>query len=222
MRTHPVSLRLEGRPCVVLGGDQVATAKAESCLQAGATVTVVALSVTPALAGWIAGGRMRHEARGYRPGDLAGAVLAYAVTCDPEVIASLVAEATRERVWLNVVDMPAACSFFAPAVVARGDLQIAVGTGGASPALAAHLRRTLDSQFGPEYGPFVAILGAVRRALADDPTRAPVRGEVVTTLLFSPLLDLVRRGERDGVDALLARVAGPECTLAALGVPSWS
>src|SRR5262245_7415822 len=218
MQTHPVFLCLEGRSCVVIGGDAATAPKVAACLRAGALVTVVAPELTDELAALAAAGRLRHEAREYRPGDLAGAALVYASTKDRALIAQLVAEAARERVPLNVIDTPEACTFLSPAVVDRGDLQIAIGTGGASPALAARLRRELEAQIGPEYAPFVAILGAIRRALAADPARAPTRAEVVTTLLGSPLLDLVRRGERAEVDALLADVAGRGCTLARLGV----
>jgi siroheme synthase-like protein len=209
MRTHPVFLRLEGRRCVILGDDAAAASKARVCLAAGGEVTVVAATVPPDLAA-----RVRHLARAYRPGDLAGAFLAYASTRDPATITALASEAAAERVLLNVVDLPDACTFLSPAVVARGDLQIAVGTGGASPGLAADLRRALEGQVGPEYGPFVAILGAVRRALAADPGRT----DVVATLVRSPLLDLVRAGRRDEIDALLARVAGDDMTLERLGV----
>lgn len=209
MRTHPVFLRLEGRRCVIVGDDLAALAKARACLAAGGDVTLVAATAPAELAT-----RVRHVARAYRPGDLAGVFLAYASTRDPETIAALAAEAAAERALLNVIDVPDACTFLAPAVVARGDLQIAVGTGGASPGLAADLRRALEGQVGPEYGPFVAILGAVRRALATDPART----DVVATLARSPLLDLVRAGRRDAIDELLARVAGDGMTLARLGV----
>jgi siroheme synthase-like protein len=214
MRTHPVALCLEGRRCVVVGGDAAAEGKARACLDAGAVVTVVAAESTPALRALGAGGQVEHLAREYQPGDLAGAFLAYASVDSPSRAAALRAEAERERVLLNVIDRPEACTFIAPAVVARGQLTIAVGTGGTSPALAARLRRRLEEHFGPEYGPYVAILGAVRDRLAGDPARADVLG----TLLESPLLDLVRRGDRDAIDPLLARTVGAGCTLAVLGV----
>ena len=210
MRTHPVFLRLEGRRCVIVGGDEAAGRKASACLAAGAEVTVVAPVLPPGLAA----PPIRHVARPYRPGDLAGAFLAYAATRDLETVGALVAEARREHVLLNVIDVPDACTFISPAVVDRGDLQIAIGTGGASPALAAHLRRTLEQEVGPEYAAFVAILGAVRGARRADPSR----GEIVAALVGSPLLDLVRRWRRDEIDALLARVAGVDCTLDRLGI----
>jgi precorrin-2 dehydrogenase/sirohydrochlorin ferrochelatase len=218
MRSHPVFLRLEGRRCLIVGGDSPAAAKAAACARAGASVTVVAQTLEAELASLAAKGAVRHVPRAYRAGDLAGMFLAYVSSRDPEAIRQLADEAERERVLLNVIDVPAASSFISPAVVERGDLKVAVGTGGASPALAARLRQELEQRVGPEYGPFVAILGAVRRLLADDPSRAADRGEVVTRLVTSPLLELVRGGRRGEIDALLCRLAGEGCTLDRLGV----
>ena len=214
MRTHAVFLLLEGRSCVVVGGDGMAESKVDACLAAGGAVTVVAASLTAGLEALADAGRIRHVARSYRPGDLTGATLAYGVAADAATIAALREEAGRERVLLNVVDRPEACDFFAPAVVARGELQVAIGTGGASPGLASALRRDLEERLGPEYGPFVAILGAVRRHLATDPRRIAV----MDALLASPLLDVVRRGARDEADRLLGGLVGDGCTLARLGV----
>ena len=214
MRTHPVFLRLEGRRCVVLGGDVAAAGKAISCHRAGALVTVVAPELTPELAAAVAAGHLRHLARPYQEGDLSGALLCYASTRDSALVGRLRAEAERERVLLNVIDTPETSGFISPAVVERGELQIAIGTGGASPGLAARLRGELETWLGPEYGPFVTILGAVRRALATDARRTDVLGE----LLASPLLELVRQRRREEIDALLARIAGDGLTLAGLGV----
>lgn len=214
MRTHAVFLRLDGRRCVVVGGDPVAESKALECVAAGGRVTVIAPEVTPSLAERHAAEVIAWKARPYLPGDLAGAVLAYAVTRDPALIEGLRDEAARERVLLNVADVPDACSFYAGAVVDRGDLRIAIGTGGASPGLASRLRRELEVQVGPEYEPFVAILGAVRRRLDGDPARIAV----MSSLLDSPLLDLVRRDDRGAIDRLLAEVAGDGCTLERLGL----
>jgi len=214
MRTHPVFLCLEGRRCVVVGDDEGAAAKARACAEAGARVTVLAPRAAPAIAALAGEGLVVHEARAFRPGDLAGAAVAYASTADAGLVAELVAEAERERVLLNVLDRPDACTFFSPAVVVRGDLRIAIGTGGASPGLAARLRRAIEADVGPEYAPFVAILAAVRRLLADRPERAAV----LNALVESPLLGLVRDRRAAEVDALLGRAVGDGVTLARLGV----
>ncbi len=214
MRTHPVFLRLDGRACVVVGGDAAAESKVAGCLEARAVVRVIAPEVTAGLAARATEGALVWLRREYQAGDLAGVFLAYAVTRDPALIARLRAEGDRERVLLNVLDVPEACTFFAPAIVDRGDLRIAVGTGGASPALAGRLRRQLEEVVGVEYTTLVAILGAVRRRLEGDSSRRAV----TDSLLDSPLLELVRRRDRAGIDTLLGRVAGAGCTLAALGV----
>ena len=202
---------------MVVGGDEAAGAKALACVRAGGRVTVVASEPVAAVSALGAQG-IQLERRAYRAGDLKGAFLAYASTRDPELIRRLVEEADREGVLLNVMDVPEACTFISPAVLERGDLKIAIGTGGASPGLAARLRRDLEAHVGPEYVPFVSILAAVRRTLAGDPVRAPARGQVVGTLLTSELLELVRLGRRSEIDALLTHVAGAGCTLDRLGV----
>ena len=106
---------------------------------------------------------------------------------------------------LNVIDVPEACSFLAPAVVSRGELQVAIGTGGASPSLAARLRRELESAAGRR------VRSARRRSSAPCGVagrRRRAAPAVLAALLDSPLLDLLRRGDRPAVDALLARIAG--------------
>jgi siroheme synthase-like protein len=214
MRTHPVFLRLDGRRCVVVGGDDAARAKVEACLAAGASVRVIAAAPHTALRDLAAQGRIELCARPYADGDLEGALVAYASERNPATVARLREEADRARVLLNVLDVPDACSFFSPAVVARGDLQVAIGTGGASPGLAARLRRELETAIGPEYEPYVAILGAVRRRFAGEAGRA----QAIERLVESDLLALVRRGEAPAVDALLRTVGGEDCTLDGLGI----
>lgn len=214
MRTHPVFLRLTGRRCVVIGGDETAALKARACMDAGGDVTVIAPTLVPDLARAVAAGGASHHARAYRAGDLAGAILAYASTRDAALVERLRAEAEREHVLLNVADMPDACTFIAPAVLARGELQVAVGTGGASPGLASRVRSEIAEVVGPEYGTLTAILGALRALLPAGPERV----EVLTRLLDSPLLDLVRRGRRAEIDALLETAGVPGCTLERLGI----
>jgi siroheme synthase-like protein len=214
MGTHPVFLCLANRRCVVLGGDEQAAAKALACRRGGATVTVVARALVPALEEEIAGGRMTHLAREYRAGDLAGAFVCYASLRDGEEVARVRAEARREGVLLNVMDTPDACDFFAGAVVERGALMIAIGTGGKSPALAARLRERIAADVGAEFGMVVEILGEVRRRLAG---RAD-RNAVLRTLAGSELAALLRAGDLVAVDRLLTRTAGTDCSLARLGI----
>lgn len=210
MPTHPVFLCVEGRRCLVAGGDAAAARRARALHTAGATVTVVAPRLGPEMASLLAGGGIEHLARDVRPGDLTGVFLAYATGLSETEAAALAAEATVARALLNVTDQPRFCSFHEPAVVDRGGFKIAVGTSGASPGLAAAVRGELDARFGPEYRSFVGILTAVRRWRRG--------GAAVEALRRSTLLDLVRAGRIDDIDRLLTAVVGEGCTLAALGV----
>ncbi len=79
------------------------------------------------------------------------------------------AEAKSRGVLCNTVDEPERCDFYFPAVVRRGELQIAISTGGLSPALAQRLRKDLELQFGPEWEEWVAKLGRTRDELKSIP-----------------------------------------------------
>ena len=164
----PIFLDVTGRECVVVGGGEVAARKVESLLEAGARVTVVSPRLSPPLESLVASRSVTHLARDYQRGDIRGCVLVYAATDDPKLHRDLAAEARALGIPVNVVDVPELCTFIAPAVLQRGALQIAISTGGASPAFAARLRRDLEDQFGPEYARTLEVLRAARRRLHAD------------------------------------------------------
>jgi len=161
----PLFVVLEGRPCVVLGGGLVAERKVDALLAAGAVVTVVSPTLTPALARLVAVGRVAHVARAYAEGDLVGAALAIAATDDGRVNAAVAAEGRARGVWVNAVDDPVHCDAIVPAVVRRGAVTVAISTGGASPALARTIRERLEHALPPAYGVLLDIAGEARRAL---------------------------------------------------------
>jgi siroheme synthase-like protein len=151
MGFYPVFLDLSDRRCLVVGGGTVAERRVEALLEAGAAVTLVSPTLTPALAALAAAGRIRHVARAYEPGDLAGAALAFTAADDPAVSPVVAREARERGVWLNAADEPVHCDFILPGLVRRGVLTVAVGSGGASPALTRALREHLDGTLGPEW-----------------------------------------------------------------------
>ena len=157
-------LDLRGRRCLVVGGGEIGERKARALLQCGAQVTVVSPAVTRGLAALAAVGRILGRRRPFRRSDLRGCALVVAATGDAAVDDAVAAVARRARVLVNVVDRPERCDFILPSVLQRGELQIAVSTGGRSPALAREIRRRLESLFGPEYAELVARTGQARRA----------------------------------------------------------
>jgi precorrin-2 dehydrogenase / sirohydrochlorin ferrochelatase len=169
MSLFPMFVKLDGRRVLVLGAGTVGEAKIESLLTTGAAVRVVAPKATPRVREWARDGRVVWEAREYRPADLAGIFLVIAATASAALHQDIYEEAKSRGVLCNVVDEPERCDFYFPAVVRRGELQIAISTGGLSPALAQRLRKELEEQFGPEWEQWVAQLGRTREELLSMP-----------------------------------------------------
>ncbi len=195
---YPISLDLVRRRAVVIGELAVAQGKVEGLLAAGAEVTVVATSPEDFLAalGWEPSVTVLR--RGYRAGDLAGAFVCVASSTDPEERRAIFHEAGQHGVLLNVMDDPAHCDWSAPALVRRGQLTIAIATGGRSPAVARRLREELEERFGPEWEPLLELLGEVRDAslawLPDYEDRARRWQEALD---LDELAGLVRDGQVD-------------------------
>lgn len=162
---YPVNLLVRGRRVVVVGAGRISARKVEPLLDAGAVVEVIAPEVGTEVRAWADSGRLVLRERAFEAADLDGAWLAVTATDDPAVNAAVHAAGEAGRVWVNSADDPANCSFTLMSVVRRGDLVVTAGTGGRSPALAAHLRRRLEEEIGPEYEILLEMLGAAREEL---------------------------------------------------------
>ena len=161
----PMFMKLEGRQCLVVGAGKVGEPKITGLLDTGAHIRVVALDASPAVREWASGGKIELELRAFSPDDLDGAFLVIAATASRTLNERIYYEAQRRGALCNVVDVPDLCDFFYPAVVRRGDLQIAVSTAGQSPSLAQRIRQQLEQQFGPAYAAWVEELGATRKLI---------------------------------------------------------
>lgn len=179
MTLFPLFLKLAGRTALVVGGGEIAESKIASLLHTGATVRVVAPQANAKVAAWAKERAIEWTRRAFDPVDLEGVYLAIAATSLADVNHLVFREARRRNILCNVVDDPPHCDFYFPAVVRRGDLQIAISTAGQSPALAQRLRVELESQFTPEYAQWVAEVGEKRRSIL---TRQPPSAERKTLL----------------------------------------
>src|SRR5690348_17159045 len=139
---YPLSLRLEGRRVLVVGGGPVALRRVAGLREAGAEIVVVAPTLTPALADLAARGLITAHQRGYEPGDLDGAWLVLACTDQPGVNAAVAAEAERQRIWCVRADDAAASAAWVPAVGRSGAVTVAVNAG-RNPRRAAAIRDRL-------------------------------------------------------------------------------
>jgi len=159
----PMFMKLEGRRCLVIGAGKVGEPKIGGLIDTGARLHVVALEATAQVHAWAAAGKITLELRAFAEEDLDGTFMAIVATASRVLNASIYRGAQRRGVLCNVVDDPEYCDFYYPAVVRRGDLQIAISTNGQSPSLAQRLRQQLERQFGPGYEQWVAELGETRR-----------------------------------------------------------
>jgi siroheme synthase-like protein len=207
---YPVSLDLAGRHAVVVGAGAVALGKADALLEAGARLTVIATGPPEALERLEEAGA-KVERRGFEPADLDGAFLCVAAADDPAERAAIHRHARERGVLANLVDDVEHCDFAAPAIVRRGELQIAVSTGGRTPALASRLRRLLEERFGPEWEELSALLGEVReQTLPLLPDLGERSRRWREALQLEELEALVREGHADQArERLLARLTAP-------------
>lgn len=158
----PVYLKLAGRRCLVVGAGKISEGKVAGLIHAGAKVEVVAPRATARIKKWHKQKKLCWHRREFRPNDLEGALLVVAATDSPQAHEQIFREATARDVLCNVVDVPPLCDFYYPAVVRRGNLQIAISTGGASPSLAKRLREEMERAFGPEYEAWLRTLSKER------------------------------------------------------------
>ena len=191
MRYYPVFLDLGGQPCIVLGDGKFAVEKAAALREAGANVRVI-------------------PTREYRPGALAGARLVVDASEDEEVNRLTWQEAEAAGILINVVDRPAQCRFIAPAIVNRDPLLVAISTSGESPFLASMLRARIERWLGREWGPFVALVGDVRRRLRKQGVPIADQTRVYRRLLNSDVRSLQRARRTAEANRLAAGIAAAQ------------
>jgi precorrin-2 dehydrogenase/sirohydrochlorin ferrochelatase len=168
---YPLMVSLAGKQCIVIGGGSVAERKVRGLLEAGADrVVVVSPLATAGLKRLAEDGSITLKLREYQEEDVTGAFLVFAATDERETNRSVSEAAARFGALVNAADEAAGGDFITPSVVRRGDLLLTVSTGGASPALAARIKRSLADSFSEEYGHLVERLGQLReRMLACEP-----------------------------------------------------
>ena len=205
---YPIMLDLSGRRAVVVGGGEVALRKARALAEAGAQVRVVAPDLLPA---FTEDGRFECLAERYRKRRLEGARVVVAATDDEAVNRQVAEDARAAGVLVNVVDQPELCDFIVPAQVRRGDLLIAISTGGAAPALAKRLRERLEKEFGPEYATLLEALREVREDMKQRNIPADLRRRIFERLAEDDIVAAARQGTdalRQAIERAMNEVRG--------------
>ena len=210
MEFYPVCLDISGERCVVVGGGEVAERKAAGLLECGAKVVLVARDLTTELRVMKDAGKIKHVANDYTKECLEGAFLVIGAT-DREDVNEKVSQDARDRgILVNIVDVPARCNFIVPSVFRRGDLLVAVSTGGKSPALARRLREEIEERYGPEYGTLLGIMGDLRgRIIARGASSAENR-VLFESVLDSDILRYIREEKGTRVREIIRDLTGED------------
>ncbi|MGE5380094.1 MAG: bifunctional precorrin-2 dehydrogenase/sirohydrochlorin ferrochelatase [Methylocystaceae bacterium] len=188
----PIMLNLENRPCLVVGGGEVATRKVDDLLDCYASVRVVSPQISPRIKELEAAGKVIWLNRGFTELDVEGMVVVISATSD-ESVNSQVALICRNRgIMVNVVDDPPKCDFFIPAVVRQGSLMLTVSTEGNSPLLAHRIKEELQQTYGEEYRHLVEILGEARYIIKESVPDIENRKKIFANLVEGSLLEVIR------------------------------
>jgi len=162
---YPITLDLKGKPVLIIGAGNVGERKIMSVYNAGAGVTVISEQCSEPVKKLAREGKIRLTERAYQPGVCRGYFMVIGSTDSNAVNAAISQECTDLGILVNIVDQPEYSNFYVPAVVKRGDFQIAVSTEGKSPALVREIRKELEEQYGEEYRHLTNRLGIIRKEL---------------------------------------------------------
>jgi len=199
-------IELAGRKCLVVGGGAVGTRKVEALLSAGANVSVVSREVTDELRRLIDEGRVVHHGGSFGPDNLAGMFMCVSAM-DERAENEKVADCCRKRgVLVNVVDDPPLSDFFFPSVVRRGELVIAISSGGVAPSMSKKIRQDLEGRYGPEYESALLVMGRLRNRLREAGISGSRLASVMERAAALPLAEMISEGRGDRAANALRQV----------------
>ena len=207
MKYYPIFMDIRGKKCVIVGGGEVAARKAGRLIDCGADVFVISPRLSPELAELEKKDLICHIPAEYTGHFINDAALVIGATDDEETNARISDDACTQGIPVNIVDDPKKCSFILPALVKRGSLTIAIGTGGKSPALARHLRQELENKYSKEYEILLNILGDLRGKMVK---KAGVGKDWFTSLMTEGILDYIKNKDVEKVKEIVKEITGEE------------
>jgi len=206
---YPIFLNLKDQNVLVVGGGKVAERKIVNLLKYGCRIHVVSPQLTARLKKLVAEEKIQHIPEQSLNRFMTKASMVIAATDDTVVNSQIASRAKEKGLLVNAVDQPRDCNFIMPSIVKSGDLQIAISTGGKSPALAKKIRKELQALFGSEYGSLVRLLGAIREEVLAQGAASSKNKAFFENLANSDLLELIRKGDIHGIRAALKSTLMP-------------
>lgn len=194
---YPIYLDLKGKRCIIIGGGKVAERKCLPLVKAGAVVTVISPQITKRLEYYKKRGNIKHIKRTYRRGDLKSPFLVIAATDSEEINKKVYLDTRHRNILLNVVDNPELCNFIVPSIFERGDLKIAISTGGSSPAIAKRIRKELEAIYKPEFSRYLNFIRGIREQIKLKVRNRKEKADMLNYLASEEIFDTLRK---DGLE----------------------
>lgn len=207
---YPIYIDIEDRAVLIVGGGNVCARKAETMMRYGARVTIVSPEINEEIKAWEGDGALAVRRKVYAEADLEGASIVIASTDDPCVNARVARDCRRRKIPVNVVDVTHLCEFIVPAIIEKGSVQIAISTGGKSPALGRTLKEDLQRTIGPEYAEVNDLLGTLRKSAKKVLPTDVDRKRFFDGIIAAGILDMLREGRRREAFEAIARACEAE------------
>jgi len=212
-RPYNISLKICDKPCLVVGGGDVAERKAGRLLDFGASVVVVGKTLTPGLETMKKESRINHIEADYDNAFLDDAFLVIGATDRDDVNADISRDGREKGILVNIVDDPDKCDFVLPSLLKQGDLLIAISTGGKSPALAKKLREEMEQLFGTEYQTLLEVMGQLREKLVVEGRSSDENRRLFESVVHSDILKHIRDKSWDKVKKIIYDITGKNITV---------
>jgi len=210
MQYYPIYLNITGRKCIVVGGGNVAERKVKRLVECGACVTVIGRSLTDGLERMKKALDIEHIDDDYAASCLNDAFLVIGATDCDDVNAKISADAKKMGIMVNMVDDPERCDFILPSTIERGELSIAISTGGKSPALAKKIRKEMEALYGPEYLLLLKILGNLRQKIKSRNRSQEANKRLFETVVNSDILQHIREKKWNQIKRMLHDMTGED------------
>lgn len=191
LRHYPISLKLENKQVVIIGGGKIAERKLHKLIETGAEITIVSPEITDTINSLASAGKISWKEKQFSSDDILDAFLIVAAT-DSKEVNKAVYEASRSEQLINVVDNPSLCNYIVPSTIRRGSLEISVSTGGASPALAKKIINQLSTQFDESYEHYLDFLAEARIFIQSNIAEPSIRHDLHRKLLDPVYYELTR------------------------------
>jgi uroporphyrin-III C-methyltransferase/precorrin-2 dehydrogenase/sirohydrochlorin ferrochelatase len=201
----PLFFKLNKKPCLLVGGGQVALRKARMLDKAGATIHVVAHEIIPQLQTLVESNKGSCLQGDYHSEQLVDKFLVIAATDNNELNKQVSRDANKKHIPVNVVDSPELCSFILPAIIDRSPLMIAVSSGGQSPVLARLLRTKIESLVPAAYGKLAQLVGLFRQSAKEKFNSIDERRYFWEDILQGPAAEMYLSGRHREAEELIKK-----------------